>query len=529
MPLWANTYNSYGWLGACRFVDPHVIGHVGIAYRSLVMFNLFGGKAATDAATLAAISNSRGSIEFDLTGKILTANSKFLTLLGYTLAEVQGRNHSMFVEPAYGASPAYKAFWDELRAGKYQAAQFRRFGKDRHEVWIEAAYNPILDRCGKVFKVVKFATDVTAQKLEYANLHGQVDAICKSQAVIEFGLDGKVLTANENFLRLVGYSLSEVQGQPHSMFVEPSYRDSAEYRAFWQKLGQGDYQAGQFKRIGKSGKEIWIEASYNPILDLNGKPFKVVKFATNITVQVALLGNLKIMIDKNFGEIDTALGTSIHQADLAVEAAGLTATRVQSMAASTEELAASVKEIANAMLKSRLAADTAHTQIGAVNQSTERLTVTSQSMGGIVQLIRNIAGQINLLALNATIESARAGEAGKGFAVVANEVKSLAKQAGNATDQIAAEIEKLQAVSDGVAEGLAQIGGSIEALRELVTGATSAVEEQSAVTQGMSSEMRQTATGVSAMNDNMTGIATAGEQVAQAVASTKEAARVLVR
>ena len=493
------------------------------------MFKIFGSKNKADAATLDALAKSQAIIEFDLSGNILTANENFLHALGYTLPEIQGKNHSMFVEPGYRASADYKAFWDGLRTGRYQAAQFKRIGKTGREVWIEASYNPILNHSGKPFKVVKFATDVTAQKTDYADLRGKVEAISKSQAVIEFGLDGKVLTANQNFLVVLGYTLAEIQGQHHGMFVESGYRESAEYRAFWQKLNQGEYQSAQFKRICKSGKEVWIEASYNPILDLNGKPFKVVKFATDITAQVVLLDNLKTMIDRNFGEIDTALGTSSHQTKLAIESGGLTATRVQSMAASTEELAASVREISETMSKSRSATDTAHAQTSMANQATERLATTSQSMGGIVQLIRNIAGQINLLALNATIESARAGDAGKGFAVVASEVKSLARQASSATDQIATEIETLQTVSKEVVGALAQIGTSIEVVRTFVIGTASAVEEQSAVTQGMSSEMQGAAAGVSSMNDNMTGIAAAVHQVAHSVASTKDAARVLVR
>jgi methyl-accepting chemotaxis protein len=494
------------------------------------VFNVFGRTAnGIAAATLSALSKSQAVIEFDLSGNILTANENFLNALGYTLPEIQGQNHSMFVEPGYRASAEYKTFWDDLHAGRHQAKQFKRIGKGGREVWIEATYNPILNRSGKPFKVVKFATDVTAQKIEYANLRGEVDAISKSQAVIEFGLDGKVLTANQNFLGLLGYTLAEIKGQHHRMFVEPSYRESPEYRAFWQKLNQGEFQAAQFKRITKSGKEVWIEASYNPILDLDGRPCKVVKFATDITAQVTLLGNLKTMIDRNFGEIDTALATSSQQAELAIGASGLTATRVQSMAASTEELAASVREIADTMSKSRTATDTAHAQTGAANLATGRLATTSQSMGGIVQLIRSIAGQINLLALNATIESARAGEAGKGFAVVASEVKSLARQASDATDQIATEIDKLQTVSGEVVGALAQIGASIDIVRTFVTGTAGAVEEQSVVTQEMSAGMQQTATSVSAMNDNVTGIAAAVHQVAHAVASTKDAARVLVR
>jgi methyl-accepting chemotaxis protein len=309
--------------------------------------------ASNAAMTLAALDRSQAVIEFNLDGTVLTANQKFLDALGYTLAEIKGKRHSMFVEPADAATPEYKGFWDDLRQGKYQAGQFKRIGKGGKEVWIEASYNPILGRDGRPIKVVKFATDVTAQKQEYANITGQVTAINKAQAVIEFDLDGTVLTANQNFLNALGYTLAEIKGKHHSMFVEPAYGARPEYKRFWDDLRQGKYQAAQFKRIGRGGKEVWIEASYNPILDLNGKPFKVVKFATDITAQMALLGNLKTLVDQNFSEIDGALARSSEQAHVATGAVQNTSGSVQAMAASAEELAASVREIADTMAKSK--------------------------------------------------------------------------------------------------------------------------------------------------------------------------------
>jgi methyl-accepting chemotaxis protein len=494
------------------------------------MFGLSRSSAAYEAvAKLTAIDKSQAMIEFGLDGTILTANSNFLGAMGYTLAEVQGKHHSMFVEAAYRDSADYRGFWEKLNRGEYQAAQFKRVGKGGKEVWIEASYNPILGRGGKPFKVVKYATDVTRQKTEYVDLRGQVDAIRKAQAVIEFSLDGTILTANSNFLGAMGYTLAEVQGKHHSMFVETAYRDSAEYRGFWEKLNRGEYQAAQFKRIGKGGKEIWIEASYNPIIDLNGKPFKVVKFATDITKQIALLGNFKTLIDKNFGEIEGAIERSSGQATQAASAVHETTGNIQNMAASAEELAASVREIANMMARSKAATDTAHSHTTLADTATQRLTVTSESMSNIIALIRNIAGQINLLALNATIESARAGDAGKGFAVVAGEVKNLAQQAANATNLIAAEIEKLQAVSTDVVSSLANIGKSIEQVREFVAGTASAVEQQSAVTQQMSSGMQTTVANISAINDNMGEISSAVNHAAHALNGTKSAAQVLVR
>ena len=232
---------------------------------------------------MAAVSKAQAVIEFNLDGSILQANDNFLSVLGYTLDEIKGKHHSMFVETGYANSQEYRQFWEELRAGKFQAAEYKRIGKGGKEIWIQASYNPIFDMNGRPFKVVKYATDVTATKLQSADLQGQLSAISKSQAVIEFNLDGTIRHANDNFLAALGYSIDEIKGKHHSLFVEASFANSHEYRLFWEDLRAGKFQSAQYKRIGKGGKEIWIQASYNPIFDLNGHPYKVVKYATDIT------------------------------------------------------------------------------------------------------------------------------------------------------------------------------------------------------------------------------------------------------
>jgi methyl-accepting chemotaxis protein len=247
------------------------------------------GRGSADASMtgmMNAINRVQAVIEFGLDGKILHANENFLKTLGYSLEEIKGNHHSMFVDAAYRQSPDYRLFWEKLGRGEYDAGQYKRIGKGGRVVWIQASYNPVLDRNGKPFKVVKFATDITEQKLRNADYEGQIAAISKAQAVIEFTLDGKVIGANNNFLKVLGYSLGEIKGQHHAMFVEAGYRQSPEYRLFWEKLGHGEYEAGQYKRIGKGGTEVWIQASYNPIMDADGKPFKVVKYATDITASV---------------------------------------------------------------------------------------------------------------------------------------------------------------------------------------------------------------------------------------------------
>jgi methyl-accepting chemotaxis protein len=418
--------------------------------------------AMESAGKVSAIGRSQAVIEFNLDGTIVTANENFLGAMGYSLAEVAGQHHRMFVDPVEANGAGYQDFWAKLKRGEYQAGEFKRSGKGGKEVWILASYNPILDETGKPFKVVKFATDVTQQKLKNADLEGQITAIGKSQAVIEFNMDGTIIRANDNFLKTLGYSLSEVQGKHHRMFVEPAERDGRAYGQFWVALNRGEYQSGEFKRVGNGGKEVWIQASYNPILDLNGKPYKVVKYASDITQQALIRMR-------------------------AERARSL----IESVAAGSEEMSASIQEISQTMVNSRKKASEAVQQVDAADLQAQRLTSAAQSMEGITELISNITGQINLLALNATIESARAGEAGRGFAVVASEVKGLANQAKGATDKISAEIASLTEISRDVVGALNAIKGAIEHVNEFVTNTAAAVEEQSAVTGDMSSNMQK--------------------------------------
>jgi methyl-accepting chemotaxis protein len=418
-----------------------------------------------DASKIAALNRAQAMIEFKLDGTIVTANENFLTTMGYSLREIQGRHHSLFVEQGERNSQSYRDFWAALNRGEYRAAEYKRIGKDGKEVWILATYNPLLDEAGRPAGVVKFATDVTAQKLMTADSKGQLDAIEKSQAVIEFNMDGTIITANDNFLNALGYSVGEIKGKHHSMFVEPSERDSGEYREFWSSLNRGQYQIAEYKRIGKGGREVYIQASYNPILDLNGRPFKVVKYATDTTRQVLVrMGNERVRA------------------------------MMESVAAGAEELNASVREISEAMTKSRETAMGAVERVFSADAQAQQLAAAAQSMSGIVDLINNITSQINLLALNATIESARAGEAGRGFAVVASEVKNLATQAKTATDKIGAEIGSLNSISGDVVEALDAIKVAINNVSEYVTSTAAAVEEQSTVTNEMSTSMQRAAT-----------------------------------
>ncbi len=391
----------------------------------------------------------------------------------------------------------------------------------------DLAVSPLTDNRQRIGFAVEW-TDARERllNLDYAVRSAAID---RSLAVIEFAADGTVLDANANFLKAMGYRLDEVRGQNHRLFVEPGYRTSQDYANLWDSLRRGEFQAGQFVRIAKNGNEVRLDASYNPVLDLQGKVVKVVKFATDITAQVQRLANLKLLIDQNFGEIDGAIDLSSTEARSAAAAADETSNNVQSVAASAEELAASIAEISQSMSKSRTATESAFEQIVSVGRNTETLAQAAQAMNGIVGLIRSVASQINLLALNATIESARAGDAGKGFAVVASEVKNLAVQAAKATEQISTEIEAIQTTSSSVAGALAAIRDAVTTVRESVTLTAAAVEEQSAVTRGMSASMQNASGAVSTVSANIVEISSAVLQAASAVSKTKEAARVLAR
>ena len=312
-----------------------------------------------------AIRKSQAVISFEMDGTIIEANDNFLNPMGYQLSEVQGRHHRIFVEESYGRSTAYSEFWAKLNRGEFVAEEFKRIGKGGKHVWIQASYNPILDLNGKPFKVVKFATDVTEQKIRNSDYEGQLAAIGKSNAVIEFDMDGIVITANDNFLNaLGGYSLNEVKGKHHRMFVESAYARSAEYTDFWRKLNNGEFFVGTYTRIDKRGKEVYIQASYNPILDLNGKPFKVVKYALDMTEVIRAIkgmasgdlsircdesvdnGGLTAEINKALENLNAVLGQINQGSDVVAKSSNLLQKKVEDMKRNTAEVATAIAQMA---------------------------------------------------------------------------------------------------------------------------------------------------------------------------------------
>jgi methyl-accepting chemotaxis protein len=494
---------------------------------------LFSNRHA--AGQLEAINRTQAVITFDLDGKVLDANDNFLSVMGYTLEEVKGRHHSLFVTAEEKNGPGYGEFWAALGRGEFSRGQFLRLGKGGREVWIQASYSPILGAGGKPVSVVKYAFDVTEQTNRLADLEGQRAAIDKAQAVIEFDLTGKILTANQNFLDVLGYSLGEIAGQHHRIFIDPAERESPAYRAFWERLAHGEYDAGQYRRLGKGGREVWIQASYNPILDAQGRPYKVVKFATDITATFkgkqleaavketsAVIDRAKdrdltgrVPLDGKTGEVATLctgvndlldtlaqvvsavrnISARIGTASVKIssdsqqlaERTEANATSLQQTAATTEELAASVKHSAG---NSRMAVELGNEarEVAArggaiVTEAVEamgRIEQASSGISEIIAMIDEIAFQTNLLALNAAVEAARAGDAGRGFAVVATEVRALAARCSESANGVKALIaNSSQQIQAGV--GLVKDAGST--LGEIVDAASKVASTVSEISQ----------------------------------------------
>jgi methyl-accepting chemotaxis protein len=679
---------------------------------SLLFSRLLGRNAASSsgrstselAGMVTAIERSQAVIEFDLGGMVLTANENFCSTLGYALGEIKGQHHSLFVEPSYRATAEYRAFWEKLGRGDYDAGQYKRIGKGGKEVWIQASYNPVFDESGRAVKVVKFATDITEQvrrageatfkgaafegsagammmidrdlKVLYVNdatkklfrehassfraafpnfnpedivgacidaFHknpshqrqmladpsrlphradisvgdlkfalnisavvdakgsyvgnmlqwdnvtaarsnaGTLQALNRSQATIEFNLDGTIVTANDNFLGALGYTLDEIKGRHHSMFAEPAYVGSPEYRAFWEKLRRGEFDAGQYRRIGKGGREIWIQASYNPIVDASGKPFKVVKFATDITAQVKLAeqmkrtveeaselaeaaaaGNLvnRIRLDDKTGALETlsrginalldvmtgviaqvkeAASEVSRGADEISQGNTNLSQRTEEQASSLEETASSMEEMTstvrqnadNASQASQLAvaardeAEKGGAVVGKAVNAMAGINESSRKIADIIGVIDEIAFQTNLLALNAAVEAARAGEQGRGFAVVASEVRNLAGRSATAAKEIKGLIQdSVKRVEEGTSL-VSQSGATLEGIVTSVKKDTDIVAEIAAASQEQSAGIEQVNKAVMQLDELTQQNAALVEQASAASQSMADQARAL--
>ncbi|HEX7652174.1 MAG TPA: PAS domain-containing protein, partial [Verrucomicrobiae bacterium] len=490
---------------------------------------------------LGAIDGAFAYVEFDTQGRLITANENFQKVIGYKLDEIKGKHHSLFVDPAYASSADYTAFWNDLRSGKSFNNSFKRITKDKREIWIQGIYAPVMDEMGRVVKVVKIANEITEAKIADFNSKRQLENMNASQAVVEFSNEGQLVDANDNFCKLMGYHLGEIKGKHHSLFVDASYRSSAEYQQFWADLNQGKFQTAEFKRISKTGKELWIQGSYSPQFGLDGKVKSVVKRAFDISQRKVMEANLKVTI-KTVADNAQALSsaseelTSVSQqmsanseetssqANVVAAASEQVSKNIATVAASAEEMTASVREIATNANEATKVANEAVRVAEQTNKTVTKLGVSSEEIGQVIKVITGIAQQTNLLALNATIEAARAGEAGKGFAVVANEVKELAKQTAAATEDIGHKIEAIQNDTKGAVTAITQISQVIGRINDISNTIASAVEEQSATTNEIARNATEAARGSNEISKNIASVSVATRNTSEGANNTLSAA-----
>lgn len=491
----------------------------------------FPKRSLEQFSILSALNRSKAMIEFSPEGIILGANENFLKIMDYSLFEIKGLHHRIFLENKESSSKDYEEFWENLRNGIFHANEFKRYGKNKKVVWLEATYNPIFNLFGKPYKIIKYATDTTQKKIQSLELESQIAAINRSHAIISFSLDGTILDANENFLSVFGYTLSEIQGKHHSIFLEESYSNSIDYKKFWETLRLGKYLSAEFQRFGKNKKEIWIQSSYNPIIDLDGKPNKVIKYATDITAMVKERQRKKEMqyiIDKEIKQINDALEIANRRNSIVGTASHSTSSKVQEIAAGAEELDASISEIKSQTSTAHRVSQETVQKIDMTNKTIYELSSASQKIGDVINLITEIASQTNLLSLNASIEAARAGEFGRGFGIVAAEVKKLSDETAGATKEISSQIKNLQIFTGQAVKSIEDIFQTINSINQITENISKAVEEQTYVSRLIANNMTQAAENVETINVSINEISESTQKISMLAGEVKKASESIV-
>ncbi len=511
------------------------------------MFGLHLHPRSKANAAIEAFGRSHAIIEFEPNGTIIAANQNFCRALGYELAEIKGKRHSLFVDPDDAKSPAYKELWSKLGRGEFDAGEYRLIAKGGREVWIQASYDPIVRSHGRVSKVILLATEITAAKSLALENAGEVEAISRAQAVIEYAPDGTILGANDKCLTLIGYALDQIKGRHHRMFVDPAYAQSSQYQELWRRLNRGECVVGESKRVVGGGKEIWIQASYDPIFDANGRVVKVVNILSDVTGRVTAVdqvaaalsqlanGDLaqrigiefipsldRIRVDFNAsmetlessmstigasiqairagtGEISTAADDLSRRTEQQASSLEETASALEEITITVEKTAEGAKHAREVVSSTKVDADKGADVVREAMAAMTGIDASSKQISQIIGVIDEIAFQTNLLALNAGVEAARAGDAGRGFAVVASEVRALAQRSAGAAKEIKGLISASAAQVDQGVRLVAQTG---EALGRIVAQ----VVEINSVIADIAASAQEQATGLQQVNIAITEI-----------------------